>query len=382
MKKAGRLVVRLFLFAATLSVLMVGAVPPLSAKDAWQEEWEKVLEAAKAEGSVFVSGPPGAFQRQAIVTGWAKAFPEIKLEYTGVRGTRIVSRVVRERIAGVFNWDIILASTDPTVFSLVPINALAPLREAIILPDIQKDETWIDSFEAGFLDDGKKFFYSPVATAGTLGFVNRDCVPESTLNKAADMKSAALRNKIVWFDPTQPSTGTQGLGLLSLEHGEAWLKDMLLNYGVIFSRDYKQMTDWLVSCSRPVAIGMPNDVLEQMQKHGIGKNVVELEGSGYLGNRNPGGVGGNASMGWYNNAPHPNAAKVFVNWYLSRELQQHYANLTEVNSRRSDTTPADPMRILQPDKEYFNTSEENVRFVKALQAQVKTWGVIGGSRDQ
>jgi iron(III) transport system substrate-binding protein len=339
-------------------------------------EWQKLVEAARKEGVVIVSGPPGVQQREAITTEWAKTFPDIKMEYTAARGTQIVSRVVRERTAGVFAWDIILASTDPTVFSLNPINALAPLRDALVLPEIQDDKTWVDSFEAGFMDEGKKFFYSPVGTAGTLGFVNRDCVPKTTFDKIADMKSPAMRGKIVWYDPTQPGTGTQGTGLLSIVQGEDWLKDMFLNHGVVFSRDYKQMTDWLINCSKPVVIGMPNDVLEQMQKHGIGKNVEELDGPNYFGNRNPGGVGGNASMGWYNNAPHPNAAKVFVNWYLSHDLQQRYADLVEVNSRRADTKPADPKHLLKPGVEYFNTSETNVRFVKVLQAKIKTWGVV------
>lgn len=338
-------------------------------------EWKKLVAAAREEGVVVISGPPGAQQRQAITTGWAKAFPDIQLDYTAARGSQIVSRVVRERTAGVFNWDVILASTDPTVFSLVPIHALAPLRDALVVADIQEDKTWRGGFEAGFMDVGQKYFYSPFATAGTLGFVNRDCISKEVFNKAADMKSPALRGKIAWHDPTRPGTGTQGTGLLSIVHGEAWLKDMFLNYDVTFSRDYKQMTDWLVNCTKPVVIGMPNDVLEQMQKHGIGKNVEELEGPNYFGNRNPGGVGGNASIGWYNNAPHPNAAKVFVNWYLSRELQQHYSDLTKDNSRRADTKPPDPAHLLKPGVEYFNTSEKNVSLVKVLQAKIKTWGL-------
>lgn len=342
----------------------------------WKAEWDKVLALARKEGVVKVSGPPGAFQRQAITETWTKAFPEIKLEYTGARGTQIVARVVREREAGVFNWDAILASTDPTVFSLKPINALLPLREAIIIKDLLADTTWRDGFASGFVDRTKEFFYSPVGTAGILGFVNRGCLPEAVFNKAADMKTPALRGKIVWFDPTQPSTGTQGIGLLSVVHGEDWLKDMFLNHGVLFSRDYKQMTDWAVNCSRPVAIGMPNDVLEQMQKHGIGKNVVEIDGRGFFGDRNPGGVGGNASIGLYRNAPNPNAAKVFLNWYLSKDLQEAYAKLVKVNSRRADVEPADPARVMKPGVNYFNTSEENVAFVKVIQNKVKTWGVV------
>ncbi len=59
----------------------------------------------------------------------------------------------------------------------MPINALAPLRDALILPDIADDKTWIDSFEAGFMDREKKFFYNAMGTGGQpFGFANRDCV--------------------------------------------------------------------------------------------------------------------------------------------------------------------------------------------------------------
>lgn len=39
-----------------------------------------------------------------------------------------------------------------------------------------------------------------------------------------------------------------------------------------------------------------------------------------------------------NRAPHPNAAKVFMNWALSREGQPHYTQTLDQNSRRLDVS--------------------------------------------
>ncbi len=366
-----------FAFAAVVAVMASGSV---YAEEAWQAEWKKTLEAAHKEGAVLVSGPPGVFQRQAITSAWAKAFPNIRLDYTGGRGTQVVAKIVRERSAGLFNWDIIIASTSPTVFSLVPIDAFAPLRDALILPDIQDDKTWIDSFDAGFMDRQKKFFYNAMGTGGqSFGFANRDCVPKSTFGTTADMGKPELKSKVVWYDPTQPGTGSRGTWVLSLALGEEWLKNVFQNQGVTFSRDYKQMTDWLVNCTKPIAIGMPNDVLETMQKHGIGKNIEELSGAAYLGDVIPGGAGGNESIGWFNNAPHPNAAKVFVNWYLSREFQQIYADSVQDNSRRVDTKPGDPDpdHLMKPGVKYVNWSNEDATLkINALQEKIKSWGVL------
>ena len=146
--------------ACLISALFFGA-SVATAQETWQARWAKLVEGAKKEGKVIVSGPPGPFQREAIVEGWKKAFPEIRLEWTGARGTQILPRVVREREAGIYAWDIILASTDPTVFLLPPIKALLPLRDALVDPDVFDDAKWHGGFNEGFVDAEKKYFYSP-----------------------------------------------------------------------------------------------------------------------------------------------------------------------------------------------------------------------------
>lgn len=362
-------------FVTTLILAMVSAA---GAQEAWEKEWQKTLEAAHKEGAVTVSGPPGAYQRRAIISGWEKAFPKIKLEYTGARGTTIISKVVRERLSGIFNWDIVLASTSPTVFSLNPINALAPIRDALIRPDIAQDKTWYDGFEAGFLDKEKRFFYMPSGTGDReMGYVNRACVAEKDFNKIQDLAKPQFVGKISWGDPTRPGPGGRNTWVLSLTQGEDWLKKIFTGHDISFSRDYRQMTDWLINCRRPITIGMPNDVLETVQKEGLGKQVVELLGSAYTGKIRPGGAQGNAAIGWYNNAPHPNAAKIFVNWYLSREFQQHYADIVKDNSRRIDVKSPDPKAAMKQGVAYFPLNDEEATVkIKALQERIKSWGML------
>ncbi len=347
-----------------------------NAAESWQQTWDKTLAAAEKEGVVVVSGPPGADQRRVITQEWAKTYPKIKLEYTGGRGSQMVAKVVRERTAGIYNWDVILASTDPTVFTLTPIHALAPLRDALIRPDLTEDKTWFGGFKAGFLDDAGTTFYSPIGNSAPLGFANRDCISKAVFNKLDDLKKPELKGKIAWHDITRPGASTQGLGVLELIRGEAWLKDMFTKHDVVFSRDYRQLADWLVSCKKPVVMGVPDDVLMQMQAHGLGKNVEYLLGPAWTDKMDAGGAGGNESIGWYNNAPHPNAAKIFVNFYMSRAFQQAYADETRSNSRRLDTTPGDPRLVMKPGVEYFNFLQSRLARVKKLQAHIRTWGIM------
>jgi iron(III) transport system substrate-binding protein len=365
------------LLAVVAVFLATGAV----AQEAWQAKWTNVLNAARKEGTVVVSGPPGEIVQQLIVSSWAKAYPDITLQYTGARGTQILSKVVRERQSGLYNWDVVLASTDPTVFMLVPIKALAPFRDALIDPALQSDKTWIGGFEAGFMDDQRQFFYSTMAKVGsTMGYVNRDCVSTTTMNKVEDLKKPELVGKIAWYDPLQPGTGSRSTWVLSTRMGDAWLEDMLKNHGVTFARDYRQITEWLVDCSKPIAIGITNDVLTEMQKHGLGTHVEALTGPAYFHDLPLGWGGGNEDIGWYDNAPHPNAAKVFVSWYLSQDFQQQYANTDQSNSRRVDTKSGDPdpNNALQPGVAYECwANEAAVRQLRALQQKIKSWGILG-----
>ena len=63
----------------------------------------------------------------------------------------------------------------------------------------------------------------------------------------------------------------------------------------------------------------------------------------------PAAVGISSSSGavaLLNRAPHPNAAKVLLNWVLSQEGQASYAELTRHNVRRLDVSAEDRALIL------------------------------------
>jgi iron(III) transport system substrate-binding protein len=355
------------------------ATPPVpvaagSAPTGWQFEWDKTLAAARQEGTVVVSGPPGADQRKAIADGFQAAYPDIKIEYTASRGTEIISKVVQERQAGQYQWDVIIASTSPTIFSFKPINALAPLRDALINPELSQDSTWLHGFEDGFTDDDKTSLYAPFGATTTVGYVNRDCLPETAFNSAQDLKSPNLADKIAWFDPTQPGTSSRTAWALSKEYGETWLQDLFRSQKLVYSTDHRQITDWLIACRVGVALGIVNDFILQAQAAGIGQNIKEIPTQLMFKTFAPGGAGGNTQIGWYNNPPHPNAAKIFVNWYLSRDAQQALATATRANSRRLDTQPGDASTAMDATVSYLNTNTESAtREIQDLQDKMAGW---------
>ena len=68
-----------------------------------------------------------------------------------------------------------------------------------------------------------------------------------------------------------------------------------------------------------------------------------------------------------NRVPHPNAAKLFANWVLTKEGQQLYSSNTTNNSRRTDVPVVDPANVTRAGESYFRSSSE-----KALPELQKT----------
>src|SRR5262249_28113566 len=152
--------------------------------------------------------------------------------------------------------------------------------------------------------------YSPIGSAGmSLGFVNRDCLPRDQFNKADDLMKPEMKGKIATFDPLTPGTGSRTLWRLSVDKGAPWLKNIFEKQNITVSKDYRQMTEWLVSCRKPVVLGVPFDPMQQMWKQGLAKNTEEMGGPAYFGNHGDGWAGANENIGIFNNPPHPNAAK-------------------------------------------------------------------------
>jgi iron(III) transport system substrate-binding protein len=109
------------------------------------------------------------------------------------------------------------------------------------------------------------------------------------------------------------------------------------------TNDARQQLEWVMRGRYPIGIGVSDGVLVDFRQEGLALNVREIREAGTLST----GVGG---LQLISRAPHPNAAKVFVNWLLSREVQQRVSSQTGQNSRRLDVPAAEPANAPDPAK--------------------------------
>lgn len=325
------------------------------AQTGWQAEWDKVLGAAKKEGRVVIAGAPGDTHREALGDNFAKAYPGIGVEYNGMSGRDSVPRIVRERKADLYAWDVYIGGPTSALGGLKPLGAFDPLRPALIRPEVVDDSKWHGGFQDGFMDTEEKLFYAFDGTVTLVVHVNRDVIPKGELRSAKELIDPKWAGKIVWEDPRFEGAGLNAGLIFSLSYGEDFLRRLLREQKIVYTRDRRQMAEWAVRGRYPIVIAMPTDQLIVFQEKGVGR-AVEPAGPDPVNSMIP-GFGSTALM---NRAPHPNAAKVYLNWLLSPAGQRSWTEGTKRNSRRLDVPPGDPSRQAGGSEKYVNTQKERM----------------------
>src|SRR5262249_7346350 len=121
-----------------------------------QAEWDRVLAAARQEGSVVVNGPGGDIIRRKMVDGFTTAYPGITLEWTGGTAPELAAKLEAERRAGVYALDVFIAGTNVMLAQVMTPGFLDPIKPALILPDVTNSANWLDD-RLEFADDDAEY---------------------------------------------------------------------------------------------------------------------------------------------------------------------------------------------------------------------------------
>src|SRR6478672_6652739 len=97
--------------------LLLSSEAALSQSANWQKLWDETLAAAKKEGKVVVAGPPDTKVRQSLPAAFEARYG-IKMEYITGRGSDQSTKIQREREAGIYTVDAILAGSQ-TMFTVM-----------------------------------------------------------------------------------------------------------------------------------------------------------------------------------------------------------------------------------------------------------------------
>ena len=283
----------------------------------------KTVEAAKKEGQLTLYGSP---EYEGLFGELNKKYPEIKITGVFNRGADVARRLMAERRAEKYLADLYLngMTTGYNVF-----------YKAKVLDPIPPQLSSSGSYRLARSGGAANINMSIPENQYLLNFngENRMVVAFNTkLVNAAEIKSywdllnPKWKGKIVAYDPTQGGSGDATRFFYHHKSlGREFIKRILSETDIVISRDTRQMGDWLAGGKYAFSIFGPVSRmdLDLMQTQGLPVDWFkpdQLKEGTYI-------TGGSGGVALINKAPHPNAAKVGLNWLLSREGQMAYQRL-------------------------------------------------------
>ncbi len=335
-------------------LLLFALTPGAQAQSAdWRKTWDETLAAAKKEGKVVVLGQPSPAMRNEILPKFTERFG-IKVEHVAGRSSEIVGRLRSERGSGIYSIDVFMSNANTSINVLYGEKMLDPLKPLLLLPEVTDGSKWKRG-EPWFGDPEKQYLLILFSSVDSLLFVNRDYVKPEEMRSAQDLLNPKWKGKIATENPS----GAGGSGLQSAVHfytqlGAEFVKKLYVDQGTVVQRDRRILTDWMARGSHPICLTCHVDDARELIKEGFKlEEIFELQGIKNRITPTP------SLLSVANKAPHPNAARVFVNWMASKEALELYSREAQAATLRTDVDESflDPRIIPKPGVQYVDNTD-------------------------
>jgi iron(III) transport system substrate-binding protein len=293
-----------------------------SAATGTSSEWDKVVEAANKEGKVVIYGQFDQAVYEQYITAFNQKYPAIEVEVVFSTGPQAAEKIRTEVAAGKVQGDMWRSFTDP---------ALLMAREGILekwrSPSLTNER---DKYAFLPTDEDEGGFLSNVAAQVSGIMVNTNVIKEADIPQSwYDLADPKYKGKILWSDPRRPGGGQSMTWAMTEKDGQK-----AVDFYKAFSQQdlvYEQAAPKLAEdvARGEYGIGAPSAWTSYLPKAAPHTRFIQPKEGLYY-------SVGNAVIP--KGAPHPNAAKVWIEWETSREGQQLKADLGYEVAIRKDVT--------------------------------------------
>jgi len=342
---------RLVLLLGLWSAAAYGAEKP-----AWQIEWERTVQAAKQEGRVAIYAAIGPYH-PAIFSEFQKDYPEVKVVMVHGSSSQISPRLLAERRAGQYLADVYMGG--PTsLYRFHQSKHFDPITPLFMLPEVADQFKWWEGKHTYIDPERQYIFVNEGSISGLTIAYNTRLVKAEEFKSYWDILAPKWKGKIVSLDVREPGFGTSELRFVYYhpELGPEFIRRFFSEIGVVLARDHRQTINWVATekfalclfcrdtfASEARSQGLPIDSFNPKEM----KEMPRLRGSA-------------SSLALMNHPAHPNAARLFINWFLSRRGQQVYQEGHGDRDSLREDVPKDkvPPRFRRvPGKKYLFVEE-------------------------
>ena len=352
--------------------------PTPDAAALFQVEWDALIEAAHEEGelSLTFGGAAGRAFRP-IVAVFDEKFGITTTIATG-SGSGHVNRVLAEQTAGQYQVDVMFGGATSVNSRLIPANALGPIADLFIHPEVTDQSLWFGG-KHWYADPGQQFIFTFAARAGPTNLTmryNTDLVSQEDIDgfsSVFDYLDPKWVGKIVAHIPGGGGGGgTYYLTYVHPDIGPSWIDAFVApELGVTFVNDVPFIIDGIAKgkFAMGIAIGGAGRDLESLGTLGAPVKAIRKDF------KEGGAMTASSAIHLMTtpvNPPNPNAQKLWVNWWLTKEGQTLMHTISEADvepTLREDVT--DWGRTLAEDRKvegqsyYFFTSDPELVLKRA-----------------
>ena len=221
------------------------------------------------------------------------------------------------------------------------------------MPEAADQNNWRSSRGRGLKFDDREQQISLQTSEWVFGYivVNTKLVDPRSLTSWRDLLKPEWKGKIAAHDPRGSGAGQEVASYLLVKLGDQFIVDLFRGQQVALTRSYTQVADWLAQGKYAIGIAQVQDRIEALKKEGVPLKAFSLPDA-------PGTLSGGFSViAFQKGAPHPNAATVFLNWFLTKQGQDAYQRPHLYPSLRVDVLRdyVPEYTVPKPGVEYLDT---------------------------
>ena len=274
------------------------------------------MAAAKKEGKLTVGTSPDTAFREKVLPLFAKEYGIQAEQLAFASGAPMANKLVQEKAAGVHTVDVTLMPGPPVAATMLPGKVYAPLKPALILPDVNDPSKWAGG-KVSYFDPQQQYVVKLAREVRYIFTVNPAKVDVSQFKSADDMLQPSLKGKIAAYDPTLHGPGQSVGDDILRALGADYFKKLYLGQQIKYGQDDRTMGDWVARGTYPIGMGLGADVIASEIKAGFKIAPLQLASPGMaIANC------GSFLLGVVDQTSHPNAAKLFANWLLTKQGMQ------------------------------------------------------------